>query len=136
MEFAISDGYEHCDAERWLKVIPQLIAIMDMRYISQFTHGKLVPAFCDLNVKFLEIFCKIGDQHAQGILFSLIFASKNPKGGRIQQQKVAKDVIEKIRDHSRDLVEETELLSREFVSISMLWGDIWLEAIDSKYQFF
>ena len=88
------------------------------------------------NVKFLEIFCKIGDQHAQGILFSLIFASKNPKGGRIQQQKVAKDVIEKIRDHSRDLVEETELLSREFVSISMLWGDIWLEAIDSKYQFF
>ena len=48
MEFAISDGYEHCDAERWLKVIPQLIAIMDMRYISQFTHGKLVPAFCDL----------------------------------------------------------------------------------------
>ena len=42
-------------------------------------------------------------------------------------------MIDKIRDHSRTLVEEVETLTRELVSVSMLWGDIWNEAIDCKY---
>ena len=43
-------------------------------------------------------------------------------------------MIDKIRDHSRTLVEEVETLTRELVSVSMLWGDIWNEAIDCKYS--
>merc|ERR1719394_1336449 len=113
MSDVIRDGYENCDPERWLKVIPQLIANIDMQYVNT-----------------LAIFCSIGEQHAQGILFSLIFAQKNCSGGREKQRKNAADVIDKIRDHSRTLVEEVETLTRELVSVSMLWGDIWNEAID------
>ena len=69
-------------------------------------------------------------EHAQGILWSLIFASKNIKQGNSHQADVARKVIDKIRDHSRVLVEEAELVSHEFVSVSMLWIDIWAEAIE------
>ena len=76
------------------------------------------------------LFCSIGEKHAQAILFPLIFASKNIKGNRPEQLGVAKDIIDKIRDHSRGLVEEVELLSKELVSISMPWMVIWYEAIE------
>ena len=39
MSDVIRDGYENCDPERWLKVIPQLIANIDMQYVN--TLGKL-----------------------------------------------------------------------------------------------
>merc|ERR1712106_226775 len=91
-----------------------MIAIMDVRHLD------LQP-----------LFCSIGERHAQAILFPLIFASKNTKGNRPRQASVAKEIIEKIRDHSRGLVEEAELLSKELVSISMPWTVIWYEAIEN-----
>ena len=42
-------------------------------------------------------------------------------------------VIEKIRDHSRELVDEAELVSEELVNVSMLWIDVWQEGLDSEY---
>ena len=44
---------------------------------------------------------------------------------------VAREIIEKIRDHSKGLVEEAELLSKELVSVSMPWTVIWYEAIEN-----
>ena len=49
-----------------------------------------------------------------------------------QQVNKATLVIEKIRDHSRELVDETELVSEELVNVSMLWIDVWQEGLDSK----
>ena len=34
MEQVIKDGFLKCDSERWLKVVPQMIAIMDVRYLD------------------------------------------------------------------------------------------------------
>ena len=75
----------------------------------------------------------MSEKHAQGILWSLIFASKNIKQGKNVQADAARRVIEKIRDHSRVLVEEAELVSQELVSVSMLLIDIWNEAIDGTF---
>merc|ERR1739838_639427 len=58
MDQVIKDGFLKCDSERWLKVVPQMIAIMDVRYLD------LQP-----------LFCSIGERHAQAILFPLIFAA-------------------------------------------------------------
>ena len=55
MDLAITEGYTHCDPERWLKVIPQLIAIMDMKYISQFTNGNNIEQCCLLTL-LLQLF--------------------------------------------------------------------------------
>ena len=43
MSDVIRDGYENCDPERWLKVIPQLIANIDMQYVN--TLGKFARVF-------------------------------------------------------------------------------------------
>ena len=41
MMSAIRTEPEHCDPERWLKVVPQLIAIMDMKHVTNIP-GKLL----------------------------------------------------------------------------------------------
>ena len=43
MENVIKEGFSRCDSERWLKVIPQMIAIMDVQHL-------------DLQRKFFRIF--------------------------------------------------------------------------------
>ena len=52
------------------------------------------------------------------------------KANRPLQARVAPDIIDKIRDHSRGLVEEAEMLTKELVAISMPWNVIWYEAIE------
>ena len=79
-----------------------------------------------------ELLQRIGEKHAQGILWSLIFARNNEQQGNTQQVNKATLVIEKIRDHSRELVDEAELVSEELVNVSMLWIDVWQEGLDSK----
>lgn len=34
MENVIKEGFSRCDSERWLKVIPQMIAIMDVQHLD------------------------------------------------------------------------------------------------------
>ena len=34
MEEVINEGFSRCDSERWLKVIPQMIAIMDVQHLD------------------------------------------------------------------------------------------------------
>ena len=50
MSDVIRDGYENCDPERWLKVIPQLIANIDMQYVNtlgKFKGPFIQNAFCE-----------------------------------------------------------------------------------------
>jgi len=109
-----------CDPERWLKVVPQLIAIMDMNKVDN------IP----------EILAHIGEKHAQGILWSLIYAQKNPTQENERQSDLAKSIINRIRDHSKNLVKEAEMISTELVSVAMLWIDQWNEALEDILQKF
>jgi len=109
-----------CDPERWLKVVPQLIAIMDMKKVDN------IP----------EILAHIGEKHAQGILWSLIYAQKNPTQENERQSDLAKSIINRIRDHSKNLVKEAEMISTELVSVAMLWIDQWNEALEDILQKF
>ena len=43
MSDVIRDGYENCDPERWLKVIPQLIANIDMQYVNTLGELRVLP---------------------------------------------------------------------------------------------
>ena len=57
MSDVIRDGYENCDPERWLKVIPQLIANIDMQYVN--TLGKLSVKGTSTGKFFLQKFMVI-----------------------------------------------------------------------------
>jgi hypothetical protein len=49
----------------------------------------------------IEILAHIGEKHAQGILWSLIYAQKNPTQENERQSDLAKSIINRIRDHSK-----------------------------------
>ena len=51
MSDVIRDGYENCDPERWLKVIPQLIANIDMQYVNTLGKLRIHPSgFFSMNI--------------------------------------------------------------------------------------
>ena len=59
MSDVIRDGYENCDPERWLKVIPQLIANIDMQYVNTLgKFGRVFPSkiLFDENSWLIKIF--------------------------------------------------------------------------------
>ena len=48
----IKKGYSNCDPERWLKVIPQLIALMDMKHVdAQVWINTFFIFACNLDAK-------------------------------------------------------------------------------------
>ena len=67
MSDVIRDGYENCDPERWLKVIPQLIANIDMQYVNTLGKFKGSPAN--------DIFRWIFMVHKKFQRFSVLLAS-------------------------------------------------------------
>ena len=71
MSDVIRDGYENCDPERWLKVIPQLIANIDMQYVNTLGKFQGTPAN--------DIFRWIFMVHKKFQRFSVLLASSMHK---------------------------------------------------------
>ncbi|KAJ2366834.1 phosphatidylinositol kinase- protein kinase tor1, partial [Coemansia sp. RSA 2610] len=99
-------------------VIPQILARI---HIKSESTRRLIR----------QLLVEVGKAHPHAILFSLYVAARSDHTERSQ---AAKDVLAKLHDVFPELVEETEVVSRELIRITVLFPEMWTKAITDLYQ--
>ncbi|KAJ1894882.1 phosphatidylinositol kinase- protein kinase tor1, partial [Kickxella alabastrina] len=115
------DGFNTVSLRTWLQVIPQILARIHNQFEST---SKLIK----------QLLVEVGKFHPNAIMFSLYVAAR---GTHPKRSQAAKDVLAKLHDLAPELVEETEIVSRELIRITLLFPEMWHDALDnaSKYYF-
>ena len=107
--------------DTWLAVIPQIIARIHSPHaaIRNLLH---------------ELLSRIGRAHPQALVYPLTVASKSYSEVRKQ---AALNILNNMRQHSNNLVNQALLVSSELVRVAILWHELWHEAIEeaSRYWF-
>ncbi|KAJ2885848.1 phosphatidylinositol kinase- protein kinase tor1 [Coemansia asiatica] len=118
---AVLDGFNTVSIRTWLQVIPQILARIHIQFEST---SRLIK----------QLLVEVGKFHPNAILFSLYVAAR---GDHPERSQAAKDVLAKLHDLTPELVEETEVVSRELIRITLLFPEMWHDALDaaSKYYF-
>ncbi len=76
----------------------------------------------------------IGKAHPQALIYPLTVASKSNVESR---KKVARSITAKMKDHSREIVDQAELVSTELIRAAILWHEIWYDGLEeaSKHYY-
>jgi len=111
----IAAGVDSVAVDTWVQVIPQLIARI------QVPDPKLRESIHD-------VLLQVGRCHPQAILFPLTVASHNYK--MEHRQQAANVLLQKICEHSAELVEQARMVSKELIRVAILWTEMWFEGLD------
>ncbi len=117
---AIAAGVEAMSVDTWLAVTPQIIArIHHPDHLIRRAVRKLLA--------------HLGQAHPQGIVYPLTVAAKahNPL-----QHEGAKEVLDRMRLSYDTLVQHAELVSAELIRSSILWSEMWQEALEEASRIY
>lgn len=117
---ALSEGLKTVPIETWLQVIPQLIARIDT---SRHFVGRLIR----------QLLMDIGKSHPQALIYPLTVASKSTQKTR---QSAANKVLESMRKHSGNLVQQAVLVSEELIRVAILWHELWHEGLEEASRLY
>ncbi|KAE8191680.1 hypothetical protein CF336_g4763 [Tilletia laevis] len=117
---AVREGLRNVSIDTWLGVIPQIVARFENP--SERVRGLIHVLMCEL-----------GKAHPQALVYALGVASKSPLPLRA---KVADDIMQEIRKHFPDLVEQTEVVTRELIRVAILWHEMWNEALEEASRLY
>ncbi|KAJ2746135.1 phosphatidylinositol kinase- protein kinase tor1 [Coemansia sp. BCRC 34301] len=112
---AVQDQFNTVSIRTWLQVIPQILARIQIKAEGS---SRLIK----------QLLVEVGKFHPHAILFSLYVAARSDHPKRSQ---AAKEVLAKLHDLSAEMVEETEVVSRELIRITLLFPEMWQEGLDN-----
>ncbi|KAK4703758.1 serine/threonine-protein kinase mTOR, partial [Phenoliferia sp. Uapishka_3] len=117
---AISNGFRTVSVDTWLEVIPQLIA-------------RIHSPSSNVRQLIQNVLIDVGKAHPQALVYPLTVASKYPSAPRRQAALI---IMDKMRDHSANLVEQALLVSQELIRVAILWHELWHEGLEEASRLF
>ncbi|KAK0535707.1 phosphatidylinositol kinase- protein kinase tor1 [Tilletia horrida] len=117
---AVREGMRTISVDTWLGVIPQIVARFE-------NPSERVRALIHV------LMCELGKAHPQALVYALGVASKSPLPLR---SKVADDIMQEIRKLFPDLVEQTEIVTKELIRVAILWNEMWNEALEEASRLY
>ncbi|KAK0553866.1 phosphatidylinositol kinase- protein kinase tor1 [Tilletia horrida] len=117
---AVREGMRTVSVDTWLGVVPQIVARFDnpSEKVRRLIH---------------VLMCELGKAHPQALVYALGVASKSPLPVRAA---VADGIMMEIRKHYPDLVEQTEIVTRELIRVAILWHEMWNEALEEASRLY
>uniref|UniRef100_H2Y9H1 non-specific serine/threonine protein kinase n=1 Tax=Ciona savignyi TaxID=51511 RepID=H2Y9H1_CIOSA len=114
------EGIKSIKIENWLQVIPQLIARIDSpkSLVSSINHHLLTD---------------IGKHHPQALIYPLAVASKSSISMR---NHAANKILNKMCDHSNNLVKQAIMVSEELIRVAILWHELWHEGLEEASRLY
>lgn len=111
---AMADCFETVAIDKWLAVIPQLMARIHipLRTVRQGIHRMLST---------------LGKHHPQALVFPVTVAKQSPFNTRAS---AAQAIITSIRGFCSTLLDETLLVSSELIRVAILWKERWYKQLD------
>jgi FKBP12-rapamycin complex-associated protein len=117
---AVVTGFQLVSVDTWLEVIPQLIARINQP----------IPRVRQSIHRLLDY---LGKAHAQALVYPLTVAMKSEVKNRSQ---AAKSVMQSLRKHSMELVDQAELISRELIRVAVLWHELWHDGLEEASRLY
>ncbi|PKA52204.1 Serine/threonine-protein kinase TOR [Apostasia shenzhenica] len=120
VQAALQKGFSLVKIEMWLAVLPQIIARIhsNNRAVRELIQSLLV---------------QIGKGHPQALMYPLLVACKSIS---VLRKAAAQEVVDKIRQHSGVLVDQAQLVSKELIRVSILWHEMWHEALEEASRLY
>jgi FKBP12-rapamycin complex-associated protein len=117
---AVTEGVNTVSIDTWLEVIPQLIARINQPNVRvrQSIH-KLIN--------------DVGRAHPQAMVFPLTVSMKSDAPRR---SRSAASLMDSMRQHSPQLVEQADLVSHELIRIAVLWHEQWHEGLEEASRLY
>eukprot|EP00127_Corallochytrium_limacisporum_P000173 Clim_evm34s6 gene=Clim_evmTU34s6 len=113
-------GIRTVSIDTWLQVIPQLIA----RIHTQARNVRRLIS---------ELLVDIGKEHPQALIYPLTVASKSQS---VPRREAASTILENMRQHSKDLVDQALLVSQELIRVAILWQELWHEGLEEASKMY
>ncbi|KAK3265868.1 hypothetical protein CYMTET_25476 [Cymbomonas tetramitiformis] len=120
VEAALNEGFAHVSIDTWLVVIPQIIARI---------HSPSMPVRHLIH----NLLVRVGRHHPQALLYPLLVACKSQSSGR---RAAAMSVVDNLRQHSQQLVEQAQLVSQELIRVAILWHEMWHEGLEEASRLY
>ncbi|KIJ50878.1 hypothetical protein M422DRAFT_244825 [Sphaerobolus stellatus SS14] len=110
---AMNDGFKLVSCDTWLDVVPQIIARIQ-------TPTPLVRQ------TLTRLLADIGYNHPQALVYPLTVAAKSPS---LPRKMAALKILDQICTHSRNLVEQANLVGQELSRVAISWVELWREGL-------
>ena len=117
---AVTEGFSAVSVDTWLEVIPQLIARINQpnTRVRQSIH---------------RLLAEVGKAHPQALVYPLTVAMKSNVTRRSHS---AGQIMESMRQHSPDLVEQADTVSQELIRVAVLWHELWHEGLEEASRLY
>lgn len=106
--------------EAWLGVLPQLLARIHIKDPS--CRAVLHP-----------LLTRLGEKHPQALMYPLSVLLKSPVAER---QFSAESLMNSLKNHSCELVEEALMVSSELIRVAILWLETWHEGLEDASRLY
>ncbi|KAK7963971.1 FKBP12-rapamycin complex-associated protein [Apiospora saccharicola] len=118
---AVVQGFGTVSVDTWLEVIPQLIARINQpnSRVRQSIHNLLSD---------------VGRTHPQALVYPLTVAMKSLQSTR--RSRSAAQIMDSMRAHSPNLVEQADSVSHELIRVAVLWHEQWYEALEEASRLY
>ncbi|KAK6858272.1 armadillo-type protein [Apiospora arundinis] len=118
---AVVQGFGTVSVDTWLEVIPQLIARINQpnSRVRQSIHNLLSD---------------VGRTHPQALVYPLTVAMKSSQSTR--RSRSAAQIMDSMRAHSPNLVEQADSVSHELIRVAVLWHEQWYEALEEASRLY
>lgn len=80
-----------------------------------------------------ELLASVGKEHPQALVYSLTVASKSQSASRLA---AARSIMDKMRKHSANLVDQALMVSQELIRVAILWNEMWHEALEEASRLY
>ena len=117
---AVVEGFGTVSVDTWLEVIPQLIARINQpnARVRQSIHRLLAD---------------VGKAHPQALVYPLAVSMKSNAARRSHS---AGQIMDSMKEHSKVLVEQANLISQELIRVAVLWHELWHEALEDASRLY
>ncbi|CAN3370118.1 serine/threonine-protein kinase Tor2p [Diutina catenulata] len=117
---AMAEGFSMVSIDTWLEVVPQLIS--QIHQPNPVVSRSLFGLLSDL-----------GKAHPQALVYPLAVAVTSDSASRKQ---AAESIVDKMKLHSANLVEQAELVAHELIRVAVLWHEQWYEGLEDASRLF
>lgn len=117
---AVTESFSKVKINIWLEVIPQLIARINQPdpIVRNAIHSLLA---------------EVGRYHPQALVYPLTVAAKSSLSRR---QKSAAQIMDSLKAHSPQLVQQAETVSQELIRVAVLWHELWHEGLEEASRLY
>lgn len=120
VNLAVTEGFASVSIDTWLEVIPQLIA-----RINQPNNR--------VRLSIHRLLGEVGKAHPQALVYPLTVAMKSNVTRRSHS---AGQIMESMRAHSSDLVDQADLVSQELIRVAVIWHELWHEGLEEASRLY